>query len=520
MQAPSSCIVFTPKAVADAMVSALRPRADERFLEPCVGGGSLVQALARRGIPREAIRGLDLDRHPRPSDGYARVIRDVDFLDWSVRTAERFDKIIANPPFLALSRLPTSLRKNALQVVDPFSQRPVTLGGNYWQAFLCAAISLLAPDGSLCFLLPAAWDYTNYARALREELPTHFEHVCVHRSCSPLFDRVREGSVVLVARGFHRANRTFRRIEHNTVQQLLGSLANEKQLESSSAAAEPGLQPKTRHTKLGELVKIRIGAVTGDSGYFLLTEQERRNRNIPVRCCVKVLTRSSHLSAAAITLRLWNRLRDEGERVWMFWPEGKGLNHKSVRRYLRLKPEKSGCHRQRFKVQCRSPWYRTILPADVDGFLSGMSSLGPWIALSRVRKLSATNTLYVVTFKKAKTSAERAAIGLSLLTTSARDALSSVGRRYADGLLKYEPGDLGKVEIPVIAKFKGVTRRYRQAIEKLLDGEVSEAQRLADESFFDSKPEVTSRKGSMPTGIRPSSEADPALGGRRLANTS
>ena len=475
------------------MVSALRPRADERFLEPCVGGGSLVQALARRGIPREAIRGLDLDRHPRPSDGYARVIRDVDFLDWSVRTAERFDKIIANPPFLALSRLPTSLRKNALQVVDPFSQRPVTLAGNYWQAFLCAAISLLAPDGSLCFLLPAAWDYTNYARILREELPRHFEHVCVHRSSSPLFDRVREGSVVLVARGFHRANRTFRRIEHNTVQQLLGSLTNEKQFESSCAAAEPGLQPKTKHTKLGELVKIRIGAVTGDSDYFLLTEQERRNRKLPVRCCVRVLTRSSHLRAACITESLWNRLREEGERVWLFRPEGRGLNNKSVQRYQRLKPEEGGCHRQRFKIQCRSPWYRTILPTDVHGFLSGMSSLGPWIAFSRVRELSATNTLYVVTFRKAKTSADRAAIGLSLLTTSARNALSKVGRRYADGLLKYEPGDLENVEIPVVRKSKGVTLRYRQAVQELLEGKLSEAQRLADESAFDSHLRATVR---------------------------
>jgi len=486
MQALSSCIVFTPEAVADAMVSALRPRADERFLEPCIGGGSLVRALALRGIPKEAIRGLDLDRDPQRSDRYARVIRDVDFLDWSARTKERFDKIIANPPFLALSHLPASLRKNALQVVDPFSRRRITLGGNYWQAFLCAAISLLARNGSLCFLLPAAWDYTNYARTLREELPNHFEHVDVHRSCSPLFDRVREGSVVLVARGFRRANRTFRRIEHSTVEQLLGSLANENHLASSCAAAGPRLQPKTRVTKLGDLARIRIGAVTGDSGYFLLTEQERRNRNIPIRCCVKVLTRSSQLRAAAITQRLWNRLRDEGERVWLFRPEGKGLNHKSVQRYLRLKPENAACNRQRFKIQCRSPWYRTILPTDVDGFLSGMSSQGPWIAFSRMRELSATNTLYVVTFSKAKTPAEKAAVGLSLLTTSAREALSKVGRRYADGLLKYEPGDLENVEVPLVARLKGVSVRYRRVIAKLLDGEVSEAQRLADEWVFDS----------------------------------
>jgi adenine-specific DNA-methyltransferase len=475
------------------MVSALSPRANERFLEPCVGAGSLVRALARRGIPAARIRGLDLDRDPRPSDGYARVIRDVDFLNWSARTRERFDKIVANPPFLALSRLPPSLRKNALQVVDPFSHRRVTLAGNYWQAFLCAAISLLARDGSICFLLPAAWDYTNYARTLREELPKHFEHVFVHRSCSPLFDSVREGSVVLVARGFHRANLTFRRIEHSTVQQLLGSLANENPLASSHAAPAPELQPKTRHTKLGDLVKIRIGAVTGDSGYFLLTEQERRIRKLPVRCCVRVLTRSSHLRAAAITERLWNRLRAEGERVWLFRPEGRVLDHGRVRNYLSLKPEKGGCQRSRFKIQIRSPWYRTPLPANVDGFLSGTSSQGPWIALGQMRGLSATNTLYVVTFKSARTSVGKAAIGLSLLTTSAREALSKVGRRYADGLLKYEPGDLENVEIPLVTKLKGVITRYQQAISKLLDGHVLEAQRLADEWLLP-QPQATGER--------------------------
>jgi hypothetical protein len=56
---------------------------------------------------------------------------------------------------------------------------------------------------------------------------------------------------------------------------------------------------------------------------------------------------------------------------------------------------------------------------------------------------------------------ERAAIGLSLLTTSAREELAKVGRRYADGLLKYEPGDLEKVEIPLVTELIGVITRYQ-----------------------------------------------------------
>jgi adenine-specific DNA-methyltransferase len=463
------------------MARALAPRADERFLEPCIGNGSLVRALARRGISSKKIRGLDLEPIPRPSDRYASVVRGIDFLEWSTQTTERFDKIIANPPFLALNRLPSPLKENALRVVEPFSRGRIVLGGNYWHAFLCAGLSLLERDGDLCFLLPAAWDYSNYARTLRDELPKHFEHVYVHRSRSPLFEKVREGSVVLVARGFRRPNRSTARIEHATVKDVLESLVKPVSPTLSTPATIPTFQSTTTFTKLGELVEIRIGAVTGDSAYFLLAEQRRRALGIPARSCVPVLTRSSHTQSSIITRGTWKSLRDTGERVWLFRPTRSQLGHQAVQRYLRLKPENGGCLRQRFKIQCRSPWYETILPSNVNGFLSGMSSAGPWIALSRMQELSATNTLYVVTFKKAKTSADRAAIGLSLLTTSAREALSNVGRRYADGLLKYEPGDLKDVEVPLVTKLRGVINRYRSVIAKLLAGEILEAQRLADD---------------------------------------
>jgi len=259
---------------------------------------------------------------------------------------------------------------------------------------------------------------------------------------------------------------------------------------SSLIAAAPTSEPakislkssaETTTTKLGNLVEIRIGAVTGDSDYFLMTQRERRQRNIPATACVPVLTRSSHLRSSTITRSKWANLRDSEERIWLFRPNGRDLKRESVQRYLALPDDKGGCQKHRFKIQIRKPWHRTPLPTNVDGFLSGMSSAGPWIAISQMPSLSATNTLYVVTFKKAKTLEEKSAVALSLLSTTARQALSSAARRYADGLLKYEPGDLKEIQVPIVTRTKGVLGCYRQALSKLLDGDVVGAQQIADE---------------------------------------
>jgi hypothetical protein len=95
--------------------------------------------------------------------------------------------------------------------------------------------------------------------------------------------------------------------------------------------------------------------------------------------------------------------------------------------------------------------------------------------------LNATNTLYVVQFKSEATIAQRAAIGLSLVSSFARQALARVGRRYPDGLLKFEPGDLKDIPVPVITRLRGVTTRYRQVVRHLMDGNAAKAETLADE---------------------------------------
>jgi hypothetical protein len=128
-------------------------------------------------------------------------------------------------------------------------------------------------------------------------------------------------------------------------------------------------------------------------------------------------------------------------------------------------------------------WYRPDLVARVEGFLSGSSRVGPWISLRQYQRLSATNTLYCVTFNERLSKYAKSAWSLSLLTGQFRQQLPQVIRRYPDGLEKIEPGDLMNLDVPVPPHNRGAVRAYREAIRLLLSKGPTEAQQFVDAWF-------------------------------------
>ena len=87
------------------------------------------------------------------------------------------------------------------------------------------------------------------------------------------------------------------------------------------------------------------------------------------------------------------------------------------------------------------------MPKTPDAFLSGMNQKGPWLSINEMAGLNATNTLYVVSFRNRNRKAWYR-WALAILSSKAQRQIRRIGRRYADGLIKYEPGALGKIELP------------------------------------------------------------------------
>ena len=189
--------------------------------------GSFYSLSLRKVSTPRRVTAIDLDPVPGTRDHLAETLRGTDFLDWSLQTPLRFDRIIGNPPYVALEKLPSPLLSAALSISTP-GGGTVGAGANYWYAFFCASLQLLRKDGGLCLVLPASWDYASYASDLRHSLKQSFSRLEIHRARRPLFRDVQEGCIVLVADGFGRKCKDLKRSEYSSAEELIESLVSHR----------------------------------------------------------------------------------------------------------------------------------------------------------------------------------------------------------------------------------------------------------------------------------------------------
>jgi adenine-specific DNA-methyltransferase len=481
---PPSGSVGTPTVLAEGMVAAIDDGLAATWLDPCVGDGVFVRAVRSRGGLPEKITALDLNLKPGETDQEATTIRGVDFVSWSGITSERFDRIVMNPPYVGFARLSRTLQDVALDTARRLGWK-VNLRTNYWYFFLLASLHVLRPGGSLAAVLPAAWEFADYASPLRSELPTRFGSIERHRAAKPLFDSVRDGCVVLVCRNHGAAPRHSISLDHRSLDDLAQALEGSNEPPGARVRGKSQQLPGTRiasksadTVSLGKILRIRLGAVTGDSRYFLMSDGERRERNLPVAACKPAVTHARHVLEPYTTPQVWRRLRDAGERVWLFKPTPGVLSHPGVSEYLALGPNEGGCDRSRFKVRTREPWYSVPLPPPADGFLTGMSKFAPWLSIRTMPSLTASNTLYGLSFRSKLSKDEKAAWALSVLSEDTRAQVRRVGRRYGQGLIKLEPSDLHRLRVRVPGRTLGAARYYAQALPRFLSGDERVSQEI------------------------------------------
>jgi adenine-specific DNA-methyltransferase len=473
---PTSCKVNTPPDLARAIVHALGDDPSLSWLEPSHGAGAFVEAISQLGVPSRRIAAVDLDPVGLPCDRLARTFRGVDFLRWAQDTSRRFDRIVGNPPFVSIKRLRVSLQRTAAAILD-IDELPIGRGANTWYAFVLASLRLLKKDGCLAFVLPSAAEFTNYSAAIRKSVHETFRSLELYRCTRPLFDGVQEGTVVAIARGYKSGPCMVRRKRFGSRAGLIEALAESGTSSGRRCRVKPSISSAAM-VPLKSIAKIRLGGVTGDASFFLMHEEKRKELRLPTVALTRVVSKARHLRFACLEREHWNQLKDSDERIWLFNPKPL-LTRQNSRVKGYLYPKEGGCNREAYKVAGRKPWYRTPLLSSADAFMSGMGQHGPWLCINEMPDLRATNTLYVVSFLKRHRQG-RYVWALALLTSIAQRQIRGIGRHYADGLVKYEPGALGEVELPPLVADADHRSLYQQAVRALLNSDVATAKDIAD----------------------------------------
>ena len=178
---------YTPTILADFVAKQLAAAvlahrdAELRILDPAVGDGillaSLVRALRVRGFSRISVRGYDTNpvalaeaeqRFAEEFPDLTPTLEQRDFLD-DRTDAERFDAVIANPPYVRTQVL------GAERAQELARRYGLTGRVDLYHAFLLAISRVLAPDGTLGIIVSNRFMSTRSGQSVRKALPELYD---------------------------------------------------------------------------------------------------------------------------------------------------------------------------------------------------------------------------------------------------------------------------------------------------------------------------------------------------------
>jgi hypothetical protein len=411
--------VPTPPDVADAMarwVLARTPR-PRSLLEP--GAGGFVFARAALAIaPDLRVTGVELDPAQPSLRGARRVLGDF-LKDETLPRNARFDAILCNPPYV---------RHHFL---DPAYKRALGrrfgvsgLAGTHVH-FLLRALELAAPGARLAFLTGAEWLEARYGDDVRRRLVERgwLRAVLVADPREEIFPGVLSTAAVLLLE--HAPGAPAAHAAGLSRAELLRAIDHPEQLRPW--APPP---PDEDTIPLGALFRVRRGIATGANAFFVLDDDEVRERALPRRHLVRCLATPRDLRPRWL-LSLDDRPRDRlpaAVRAYLGGGEAQGLD-------------------QRYLCRTRRPWYRLerVTPAPL---LVGYMARG---ALTVVRNHDAAlhlNLLHGVYPRPGTPPALVDALADFLRSERGLAAARAASRTYAGGLHKLEPRDLEAVRVP------------------------------------------------------------------------
>lgn len=238
--------------------------------------------------------------------------------------------------------------------------------------------------------------------------------------------------------------------------------------------------------RLGDLVKLKIGIVTGASNFFIFRGASLKKHQLLDSDCAVVISKFRHTSGISLIDSDVQRLRASDERVLLIKCSQRRMSQR-VKRYLQTFPPDLRDHVVTFRK--REPWYNLDDREIADAFLPSLVSDSPRLVLNYAR-LNCTNNVLRVWYHGKRKKLLKALVAVAITSTYGQLAIEVSGRACGCGGLKIEPSDWLNVKLllPDAVKPSELSTAFI-AIDKLLRGGRSdEARQCADRFLLERMP--------------------------------
>lgn len=459
---------FTPWPIVASMTAWILDQSPVRVIDPGCGSGRFA-AQVSIGDPEVEIIAVDLDPVATLATratlavlgaNHARVLN-TDYTRLKLQGCEGRTAFVGNPPYVrhhTLSRNQKHWISKAAEKLG-LSTSGLGLAGLHVHFFLASA--LLAREGDVgCFITSAEWLDVRYGEALRTALLNGLGALSVHLIDPNLLTF--EGAMTTALITCFQSGSSSRSLMVERIQdpRALSSLNESGRRVSVVRLAEaqrwgPVLNGEPEKSsegtvRLGELVRVSRGSVTGANWFFVLSNDQVADLGlepwtVPV------------LSSAAEVLDADGVVRADGTRKMLLDP-GKDIDladarNEALRCYLSSGedlevPEGYICSH-------RNPWWKigAKRPPIVATY---MARQPPAFALNP-DGLATLNVLHGL-FPKGPLDDEQLA-GLVCYLNSNRETFRGSGRTYQGGLEKFEPKEMEALLVPPASELRAYAPR-------------------------------------------------------------
>ena len=427
---------YTPEKIAEFIATwAIRTKNDE-ILEPSCGDGSFISAIADRlhemGASDQYIKrnvtGVELDKvEASKASQYRPNVVQSDFFTYYQKCIDgekKFDVIVGNPPFIRYQNFEEEYRKVAIELMKKHGFKPNRLM-NIWLPFLVLACKALKPDGRVGMVIPAELFQVDYAAEARLFLSNYFE------------------SLTLV---------TFKKLVFDDIQQEVILLLGERKSSKQGIRVVDLLNRLNKSSKITnatDLYDVNVGLVSGENAFFVIN-QEIVDKFHLQESVVPIISRTDQIKGLELTGQDYENLVKAGKKVYFFEPTDLPIDElpKFQRKYIQWGEAQE--YNKNYKCRIRPRWYHVSYTWRAEAFLVRQANLYPKMVLNNKHAL-VTDTLHKVRFHEGVDG--RTVVG-AFLNTYTLALSETLGRSYGGGVLTFEPGEMRKMRIPMIAADK------------------------------------------------------------------
>lgn len=463
---------WTPEWVADAMAAYVLHDGATQIFDPAVGEGAFFHAaksFAQCRGQKIVLRGTELDErliaHKLAADFAEHELAGVTHQDFVLDPPqEKFDAIVANPPYIRHHRLPQDYKKGLKQFVGSLLDCKIDGRAGLHIYFLLRALQLLAPKGRLAFIVPSDTFEGVFATDLWNWISRKYliDAVVTFTSEATPFPGVDTNAVIVCIRNLPPDE------DYYWVQCSQANSPGLKQWMGKvlSGDANPLLRIERRrinswvlrglargHTPtegefatLGDFVKVMRGVATGANEYFFLTKPQARELRIPEEYLRLAVGRTRDVEGCELTAESMVALSTKGRPTLLFCPDGRAINDfpEPVQAYL-SKGEMLD-YSSRTLIATRRPWYKMEKRLPPPFLFAYLGRRNVRFIRNRVGAIPLTGFLCI--YPKNQSAEHLEKLWQLFMHPEMLDGLASVGKSYGGGAIKVEPRALEKLPIP------------------------------------------------------------------------